>query len=98
MASIPTVSARPLVERLRVLQQRELHSLEITAATGGNASGGWNTLGERLGVSGRQLLRYCEAERISVWVADRMAIRLGSHPLFLWGPEFYSNGGEENGG
>lgn len=44
----------------------------------------WAELAERLGISERTLARLLRAQDIAEPVADRMACRLGLHPVLLW--------------
>lgn len=48
----------------------------------------WDELAERLDVSFRTLLRIMSAKRVSLADADRMAVRLGLHPVMLWPDEW----------
>ncbi len=48
----------------------------------------WEELGVRLGLSSRTLLRVMSATNISPYVADHVAIRLGTHPVLLWPREW----------
>ncbi len=51
----------------------------------------WEELAERLGVTSRTLARCMQAKTIGVYSADRLAIRLGTHPVLLWPREWCAN-------
>jgi transcriptional regulator with XRE-family HTH domain len=44
----------------------------------------WDQLAERAGVTPRHLFRLLAATDVSERVADRIACRLGLHPVLLW--------------
>ena len=48
----------------------------------------WDALAERLDISFRTLIRLMSAETVTPVVADRMAVRLGLHPVLLWPDEW----------
>jgi lambda repressor-like predicted transcriptional regulator len=48
----------------------------------------WESLAVRLGVSSRTLLRVMKATTVSPYVADHIAIRLGTHPALIWPNEW----------
>lgn len=48
----------------------------------------WEQLAIRLGVCSRTLFRLMRANQVSYVVADRMACRLGLHPVVLWPKEW----------
>jgi transcriptional regulator with XRE-family HTH domain len=48
----------------------------------------WDELAERLDISFRTLLRIMSAETVTPDDADRMAVRLGVHPVVLWPEEW----------
>jgi hypothetical protein len=48
----------------------------------------WDELAERLDISFRTLLRLMSAQTVTPVVADRMAVRLGLHPVMLWPDEW----------
>jgi transcriptional regulator with XRE-family HTH domain len=48
----------------------------------------WDELADRLDISFRTLLRLMSAETVTPVVADRMAVRLGLHPVVLWPEEW----------
>ncbi|HEV8663679.1 MAG TPA: helix-turn-helix transcriptional regulator [Candidatus Methylomirabilis sp.] len=48
----------------------------------------WEELAAQAGVTPRHLFRLLAAERISEGVADRIACRLGLHPVLLWPTEW----------
>lgn len=48
----------------------------------------WEELAARLGMSSRTLSRVMSARTLSPFVADRLAIRLGSHPALIWPDEW----------
>jgi plasmid maintenance system antidote protein VapI len=53
----------------------------------------WDDLADRVGVTQRQLWRLLAANDLSERVADRIACRIGLHPLLLW-PEEWSRIGD----
>jgi len=53
----------------------------------------WDDLADRAGVTQRQLWRILRANDLSERVADRIACRIGLHPLLLW-PEEWSRIGD----
>jgi hypothetical protein len=48
----------------------------------------WEQMAVRLGVCARTLYRLMAATEVSYVVADRMACRLGFHPILLWPKEW----------
>jgi hypothetical protein len=48
----------------------------------------WDELADRLDISFKALLRVMSAQTVPPVVADRMAIRLGLHPVVLWPDEW----------
>jgi transcriptional regulator with XRE-family HTH domain len=48
----------------------------------------WDELAERLDISFRTLIRLMSAKTVTPVVADRMAVRLGLHPVLLWPDEW----------
>ena len=48
----------------------------------------WDELAERLDISFRTLIRLMSARTVTPVVADRMAVRLGLHPVLLWPDEW----------
>lgn len=48
----------------------------------------WEELAFRMGLSSRSLLRVMAATKVSPYVADHIAIRLGTHPALLWPREW----------
>jgi hypothetical protein len=48
----------------------------------------WDDLADRVGVTQRQLWRLLAADDLSERVADRIACRIGLHPLLLWPKEW----------
>lgn len=48
----------------------------------------WDELADRLDISFGTLLRLMGAETVTPEVADRMAVRLGLHPVVLWPDEW----------
>lgn len=48
----------------------------------------WDELADRLDISFRTLLRIMSARTVTPVVADRMAVRLGLHPVILWPDEW----------
>jgi transcriptional regulator with XRE-family HTH domain len=48
----------------------------------------WDELADRLDISFRTLLRIMSATTVTPVVADRMAVRLGLHPVILWPDEW----------
>ena len=48
----------------------------------------WEQLAVHLGVCARTLYRLMAATEVSYVVADRMACRLGFHPVLLWPKEW----------
>jgi plasmid maintenance system antidote protein VapI len=48
----------------------------------------WEDLADRIGVTVRQLCRILTAVDLSEQVADRIACRIGLHPLLLWPKEW----------
>ena len=48
----------------------------------------WEQMAVRLGVCARTLYRLMAAREVSYVVADRMACRLGFHPVLLWPKEW----------
>lgn len=61
----------------------------------GSRGATWDELAQRVGVSSRTLMRVMSATTISERVADRMAIRLGLHPILIWPAEWNRAIGEE---
>lgn len=55
----------------------------------------WDELAQRVGVSSRTLMRVMSATTVSECVADRMAIRLGLHPVLIWPAEWNRGTKEE---
>jgi hypothetical protein len=49
---------------------------------------GWDELADRLDISFGALLRLMSAKVVSPLVADKMAVRLGLHPVMLWPDEW----------
>lgn len=50
----------------------------------GSRKATWDELAIRVGVSSRTLMRVMAANTLSPFIADRMAIRLGLHPVLIW--------------
>jgi hypothetical protein len=48
----------------------------------------WDELAERLDISFRALISLMSATTVTPVVADRMAVRLGLHPVLLWPDEW----------
>lgn len=48
----------------------------------------WDELAERAGVTSRHLFRLLAAPDVSERAADRIACRLGLHPVLLWPDEW----------
>jgi transcriptional regulator with XRE-family HTH domain len=48
----------------------------------------WDELADRVGVTPRHLFRLLAAQSISDRVADRIACRVGLHPVLLWPAEW----------
>jgi hypothetical protein len=48
----------------------------------------WDELAERLDISFRTLISLMSATTVTPVVADRMAVRLGLHPVLLWPDEW----------
>jgi hypothetical protein len=56
-----------------------------------------HVLARRLGVTPRSVQRWRHGAGIRIWLADRLAVRLGLHPVEVWGQDFYVVvDGEEN--
>lgn len=61
----------------------------------GSRGATWDELAQRVGVSSRTLMRVMSATTVSECVADRMAIRLGLHPVLIWPLEWNRGTKEE---
>jgi hypothetical protein len=48
----------------------------------------WDELAERLDISFQTLLQIMSATTVTPVVGDRMAVRLGVHPVILWPDEW----------
>lgn len=48
----------------------------------------WDEFAEDLGLTARTLLRVMAAKDLSIGIGDRLAIRLGLHPVLLWPNEW----------
>jgi hypothetical protein len=71
----PRLPAAPL--RRVLLRLRDAESLT------------WDELADRAGISSRHLFRLLAARTVSVFVADRVACRIGLHPALVWPKEWF---------
>lgn len=77
MSNTPTYPATPLLRA-------------ATLAIGGEEPPSFTEIAEILGVADRTISRWTNGQRISETVADRVAIKLGTHPCLIW-PEWWAN-------
>ncbi|MGI8426059.1 MAG: hypothetical protein ACR2M4_05575 [Actinomycetota bacterium] len=75
MSRSRTVAARPVRELLR---RRKLES-----------GLSWPEFAMTLGICTRTLERVNVNPDVAIKTADRLAIRLGTHPILLWGDDWY---------
>jgi len=54
------------------------------------------SIAQRLGVDRQQVYRWRNGKcQLDTWTADRLAIRIGSHPCLIWGQQWWDDAAAE---